>query len=369
MATQGEKYRRLRDFLQGSFVPSELEVFLRLNGYAEVADAVPRGTAAADYFFDIVQRLDHRGLVDGEFFGHLTRERPRKQAKIKGLELLWLEEEPIPAEPVESPQEIVNSIDMKLRLIPDGEFFMGSLESDRDASENEKPQHRVRITQPFYLGIHPVTRGQFRRFVEANSYRSEAEKDDKGGWGRVAGQKWVQDPKFTWHSPEFDQTDDHPVVNVSWNDAKAFSDWLSRQEGQNYRLPTEAEWEYACRAGTTTRFSFGDDGNALGQHAWYFANSNNQAHPVGKKKPNAFGLYDMHGHVWEWCSDWYGADYYKRLPAVDPQGPGPAANKVIRGGSWDSGHQHARSACRFWLAPGYRGSNRGFRLARGQSGR
>jgi formylglycine-generating enzyme required for sulfatase activity len=171
--------------------------------------------------------------------------------------------------------EWTNALGMKLKLIPDGEFLMGSPESDPQVTNDEKPQHRVRITQPFYLGIHPVTRGQFRRFAEATRYQTEAEKDGKGGYGwDTAAGKWVQDPKFSWRSPGFDQTDDHPVVTVSWNDAMAFSDWLGRQEGQKYRLPTEAEWEYACRAGTTTRFSFGDDENALGQYAWYSANSN-----------------------------------------------------------------------------------------------
>jgi formylglycine-generating enzyme required for sulfatase activity len=385
MATQGEKYRRLHDFLKGSFRPAEFEIFLKLNGYAEVADAVPRNTAGSDYFFDIVQALDHRGLVDGEFFGHLTRERPRKEAEIKSLEELWLEAEPISAEPAEPRAagptrpgpvtihelpEVINSIGMKLKLIPAGEFLMGSPESDPDAFDDEKPQHRVRITQPFYLGIHQVTRGQFRRFVAAARYLTEAERDGNGGWGwDAAANKWIQDPKFTWRSPGFDQTDDHSVVNVSWNDATAFSDWLSGHEGQEYRLPTEAEWEYACRAGATSRFSFGDDDSALGQYAWYSANSNRQTQPVGEKKPNGFGLYDMHGNVWEWCWDGYGADYYQQSLADDPRGPGAAASRVIRGGGWNIGPRRARSAYRGRSTPGNRYDYLGFRLARGQSDR
>src|SRR5262249_14669001 len=146
---------------------------------------------------------------------------------------------------------IVNSIGMKLKLIPAGEFLMGSSHTDSGPSDDEEPPHRVRITQPFYLGIHQVTRGQFRRFVEATGYQTEAETDGKGGfgwdtspgkggfrWAKPTG-KWVQNPKFTWRAPGFDQTDEHPVVNVSWNDTRAFSDWLSQQEGQTYRLPTE----------------------------------------------------------------------------------------------------------------------------------
>jgi formylglycine-generating enzyme required for sulfatase activity len=268
---------------------------------------------------------------------------------------------PEPARSSVLPTEVVNSIGMKLKLIPAGEFLMGSPESDRDAYENEKPQHRVWITQPFYLGIHPVTRGQFQRFVEATRYQTDAEKDGQGKWG--------QDPKFTWRSPGFDQTDDHPVVNVSWNDATAFSAWLSRQEGQEYRLPTEAEWEYACRAGTTTRLSFGDDEDALGQYAWYAANSKDQTHPVGEKKPNAFGLYDMHGNVWEWCWDGYDAAYYQKSPAVDPRGPDPASDRVFRGGSQNNEPRYARSAYRYGFEPDTRHDYLGFRLALVQSGR
>jgi formylglycine-generating enzyme required for sulfatase activity len=190
----------------------------------------------------------------------------------------------------------VGSIGMKLKLIPAGEFLMGSPDSDPDADNGEKLRLRVRIMKPFYLGVYPVTRGQFRRFVEAAGYRTEAEKVGKGGrgWDGAAG-NWVQNPKFTWRSPGFEQTDDHPVVNVSWNDASAFCEWLSGQEGQKYRLPTEAEWEYACRAGSQTRYCFGDDEKMLGEYAWYAANSGSRTHAVGEKKPNAFGLHDMHG--------------------------------------------------------------------------
>ena len=122
----------------------------------------------------------------------------------------------------------------------------------------------MRITQPFYLGVHEVTRGQFRRFVDEAGYQTEAEKDGKGGWGwNEETKKFEQNPRFTWQNPGFEQTDEHPVVNVSWNDAVAFIAWLSRKEGKTYRLPTEAEWEYACRAGTTTRYSCGDDPEGL----------------------------------------------------------------------------------------------------------
>src|SRR5262249_1018949 len=149
-------------------------------------------------------------------------------------------------------RELTNSIGMKLILIRAGEFLMGS--PDGDGDDDEHPQHRVRITQPFYLGVHEVTRGQFRRFVDEAGYQTETAQDGKDGWGgKEEAKKFEQNRGYSWQNPGFEQTDDHPVVNVSWNDVVAFAAWLSRKEGDTYRLPTEAEWEYACRAGTTTR--------------------------------------------------------------------------------------------------------------------
>ena len=163
--------------------------------------------------------------------------------------------------------------------------------------------------------------------------------------------------------PGFEQTDQHPVVNVSWNDAVAFAEWLSRKEGKTYRLPTEAEWEYACRAGTTTRYFCGDDAEGLAEvgkrRGWDGPGKVSRLDvtiaardgfvytaPVGRYRPNAWGLHDMHGNVWEWCWDWYGADYYKALTRGRPAGPLEAADRVIRGGSWSSDPRHCRSADR-----------------------
>src|SRR5271165_5955359 len=163
-----------------------------------------------------------------------------------------------------SPSLITNSLGMKFTRIKAGEFLMGSPDTDKDAYDDEKPQHRVRITRPFYLGVHEVTRGQFRRFVDDTGYQTDAEKDGKGGTGwNEEAKKFEQNPRYTWLNPGFEQTDEHPVVNVSWNDAVAFAGWLSRREGVTYRLPTEAEWEYACRAGTTTNYCNGDDPEGL----------------------------------------------------------------------------------------------------------
>jgi len=155
-----------------------------------------------------------------------------------------------------------------------------------------------------------------------------------------------------------------PVEEVSWNDAQEFCRKLSQQEGKAYRLPTEAEWEYACRAGSGTRFHFGDDESQLGEYAWYENNSESQTHPVGTKRPNAFGLFDMHGSVWEWCSDGYDESYYKNSPVDDPQGPSAGDVRVLRGGSWYGWPGDSRSALRLRGTPDGRISSVGFRVAR-----
>jgi len=275
---------------------------------------------------------------------------------------------------------ITNSLGMKFAPIKAGEFQMGSPDTDKDASDDEKPQHRVRITRPFYLGVHEVTRGQFRRFVDDAGYQTEAEKDGKGGWGYKAANKFEQNPRYTWLNPGFEQTDLHPVVNVSWNDAVAFAKWLSQKEGKTYRLPTEAEWEYACRAGTTTRYFCGDDaeglaevgnvadGTAKAKHpdwTWAIAAEDGFVYtsPVGHYRPKAWGLYDMHGNVCEWCWDWYGKDFYKTPRVDDPAGPLEAADRVVRVGCWYRFWGYCRSAKRDRFTPDFRSSNLGFRLA------
>jgi formylglycine-generating enzyme required for sulfatase activity len=242
---------------------------------------------------------------------------------------------------------------IKLKRIPAGKFLMGSPVGV--AEMDEHPQHEVQITRPFYLGVYEVTQGQYRAVMGNNP---------SGSTG----------------------SDDSPVKQVLWLDAVKFCNRLSEREGRKpyyrievdtqnvtiaggdgYRLPTEAEWEYACGAGTTTRYSFGDDENALGQYAWYGVNSGGRTHPVGAKQPNAFGLYDMHGNVWELCWDWYNPDYYKQSPLLDPQGPERAVFRVIRGGCWRDIPRLARSAFRYKCGPEYRGSDVGFRVARVQS--
>jgi formylglycine-generating enzyme required for sulfatase activity len=304
-------------------------------------------------------------------------------------------------------KQITNSIGMKLTLIPSGEFMMGSEESAEDAAAffrknygeeyltadyfvTEHPQHRVRITKPFYLGTYHVTRGQFRQFVQDTRFKTEAEKGDNLGVFDIdidrdnvdpEAEKWKHNKNHFWDNTGFEQTDEHPVVNVSWNDAVAFCEWLSHKEGKIYRLPTEAEWEYACRAGTTTRYYIGDDPEALATVAnvadgTLTAKYRNWKHtikardgylftsPVGQFKPNAFGLFDMHGNAWQWCADHGDGGYVGESMLVDPKGISTGDRRVIRGGSWLNGPNCCRSAKRSDTEPINRKSDIGFRVAR-----
>jgi formylglycine-generating enzyme required for sulfatase activity/serine/threonine protein kinase len=259
---------------------------------------------------------------------------------------------------------------IKLRLIPSGTFQMGS--HDGGGKNDEHPQHQVTITRPFYLGVYEVTQAQYEAVTGQNpSYFSHK----AVGKNAVAGQS----------------TDQLPVENVSWLDAVKFCNLLSEKEGlrpfyqiggetvrvldwnaPGFRLPTEAEWEYACRAGNAAAYCFGADASQLGEYAWYDgisrANGTRCTHPVGRKLPNGFKVHDMHGNVWEWCWDWYDEAYYKQSPVEDPRGPDAASGRVNRGGGWDDGAGNCRSAYRLRGVPADRDTDLGFRLALGQSG-
>jgi formylglycine-generating enzyme required for sulfatase activity len=240
-----------------------------------------------------------------------------------------------------------NSLGMKLRRIPAGTFVMGSPPTERGRSLEEK-QHEVDITRPFYLGIFEVTQEEYRKVTgKSPSHFSST----GGGSGLVKGL----------------DTRRHPVEGISWEDARRFCKQLSelpdeRKRKRVYRLPTEAEWEYACRAGTDTAYSFGSSATELGDYAWYAGTSGGMTHPVGQKKPNAWGLYDMHGNVAEWCADPYSEEYYEHSPRKDPRGPDTQPVpplRVLRGGSWQDGAGDARSAGRHHSLPSFsQGANR-----------
>jgi len=226
----------------------------------------------------------------------------------------------------------VNSIGMHFVLIPAGTFLMGQGQGEA-GDEDELPQHQVTLTQPFYLQTTPVTQGQ---------------------WVEVMG----ENPAFFHEGGE-----NCPVENVSWEEAQEFISRLNHLEKtDDYRLPTEGEWEYACRAGSRGPYCFGNDEDDLQKFAWYEANSGESTHPVDRLRPNAWGLYDMHGNVFEWCQDWFGP--YPSGPVTDPTGPAEGELRVLRGGSWHSPAEELRCAYRHRLTPGYRYQHEGFRVAR-----
>jgi formylglycine-generating enzyme required for sulfatase activity len=279
---------------------------------------------------------------------------------------------------VDLPKEITNSIGMKLVLIPAGKFMMGSSESPAQVAsafnrmirngfveqasffQDEHPRHEVTISRRFYLGSTEVTNGQFRAFVRDSGHVTDAEREGTGGGGFDPNRRTTFDRNQgnSWQRPGlWTATDDLPVVVVSWNDAQAFCRWLSAKEGVRYRLPTEAEWEYACRAGTTTRYWTGDDPQTLQGAAnipdgalrdWYARYTRERldyptlngrdgySHlsPAGRFRANPFGLHDMHGNVWEWCQDNYDADRYTSGNHIDPTGRSGTDLYVIRGGCY-----------------------------------
>ncbi|MCY3020379.1 MAG: SUMF1/EgtB/PvdO family nonheme iron enzyme, partial [Planctomycetota bacterium] len=230
-----------------------------------------------------------------------------------------------------------------------------------EGGNEEKPAHKVKISKPFYMGKYHVTVAQFRAFVDATKHVTEAEKAGNKGYTWDNG--WKELGGVNWMKPNFPQEDNHPVCLVTWNDAKEFCKWVAKKTGRNACLPTEALWEYACRAGTTTKFNTGDKDSDLEQAGWFSKNSGTRTHPVGQRKPDAWGLYDMHGNVWEWVQDYFNDNYYAESPPVDPKGPTSGGNRVLRGGSWDAGPDHCRAAHRDRGDPGCRATKLGFRLA------
>jgi len=240
-----------------------------------------------------------------------------------------------------------------------GSFQMGSNEGD----DSEKPVHTVTVGS-FYMGKYEVTVAQFRQFINDAGYQTDADKDGgsyiwTGKWEKRSGVNWKCDAEGNIR-PQSEYN--HPVIHVSWNDATEYCNWLSRKTGKNYWLPTEAEWEYAARGGNQSRGYTYSGGNNLDEVAWYDGNSGNKTHPVGQKRPNELGLYDMSGNVWEWCKDWYGGDFYKTSSAIEPKGPSTGSYRVSRGGSWYSNAQICRPSYRLSYLPGYRISFLGFRL-------
>lgn len=241
--------------------------------------------------------------------------------------------EPVKLKPVEPAKSFVedlgNGVKLEMLLIPKGSFLMGSADGDESAFGQEKPQHRVEITEAFYLGKYQITQGQ---------------------WQAVMGN----------NPSKFKKGNDYPVERVSWDDCHEFLEKLNQKTGKQYRLPSEAEWEYACRAGTTTKYYFGDDAKQLGKYAWFNGNANSETRPVGQKKPNQFGLYDIHGNVWEWCEDSWENNF--GTPRTQKPLVASSDTRVLRGGSWFSFPRICCSVRRFDSSRVSWDSDNGFRV-------
>jgi formylglycine-generating enzyme required for sulfatase activity/tRNA A-37 threonylcarbamoyl transferase component Bud32 len=262
----------------------------------------------------------------------LAKEREKRYGSVEELAqaIKDLKEKPELLKTGSLPETWFNELGMQFRLIPAGSFMMGASPDDSEARDDERPQHRVEITRPFYIGVYEVTQEQYELVMGSNPSRFKGSR--------------------------------RPVECVDWDEAKMFCRMLGKMTGEKYRLPSEAEWEFACRAGTTTKYYWGD--NVNGDYGWYADNSKGETHEVGRKQPNDWGLYDMSGNVWEWCQDWYDAGYYSRSPSKDPVGPPSGNVRVLRGGSWGDDARHLRSSVRDWVTPDDRNSLNGFRIVR-----
>jgi formylglycine-generating enzyme required for sulfatase activity len=273
----------------------------------------------------------------------------------------------------------LNSLGMTLWLIPVGEFMMGSSRESIDSLaldarqrqaanyvvarlESELPRHRVRLTGPFDMSSTEVTVAQFREFIESSGYRTDIERSGRG-YGRSES-KWQRDPRFHWANlGTLVQEDSWPVVNISYYDAQTFCRWLSEREGSRYRLPSEAEWEFACRAGSALSWSSGAGDASLTEYAVHGPGMPSML-SVGTLLPNAFGLFDTSGNVWEWCRDWFAADYYSRSPDANPPGPRQGERRVVRGGSFANLASYQRCAARQGELPDRGRQSIGFRVVR-----
>ena len=263
----------------------------------------------------------------------------------------------------------IDDLNLAMVWIKPGTFTMGSPSTERHRERDER-QHQVTITNGFWLGACEVTVDQWAVFARVSGYQTEAERGD--GISQWIRGQWQRVPKSSWNNPGFAQTGVHPVVGISWNDASEFCAWLTARERDagrmspnfRYTLPTEAQWEYACRAGYDGPYF--PDVKSLNDEIWFrFGDglggilAEDNTHPTGQRRPNAWGLYDVHGNVFEWCHDWYTPELADH--AIDPKGAEVGTERVCRGGAWSSYGKCVRSALRGRDFPNSRGNNLGFR--------
>ncbi|QXD15898.1 SUMF1/EgtB/PvdO family nonheme iron enzyme [Rhodocaloribacter litoris] len=325
----------------------------------EIADVTPAEHGTVERAGDALVYHPNEGFEGTDIFTYRVTDGEAVSApatvtvtvRLERIDLsdLFAPPPPVPDEPDTSITPA--HLNLSFVTVPAGSFLMGTSQGPPDT----RPRHRVQFDAPFQLSTHEVTVEQFGLFVQATGYRTEAERI---GWAWVwENGSYVQKNGLTWRNPGYPQTNRHPVVCVSWNDARAFADWAG------VRLPTEAEWEYAARAGEMGQRLGERRNEAPGETTWYAANAEGHPRPVMQKAPNAWGLYDIQGNVWEWVQDWYDAGYYARSPRLDPQGPETGTLRVVRGGSW-------RDNVAGWLilrnnaSEGFRSNEIGFRVAR-----
>ena len=251
----------------------------------------------------------------------------------------------------------------ELVTVPAGTFIMGGSSVDTFAKSREFPNREITIAKPFHIGKFEVTVGQYRAFVLSTNYQTVAERSEKGGWKAGKSTSWGEQSKsYTWQTPGYTTSESHPVTIIAYEDAVAYCDWLTKETGKKFRLPTEVEWEYACRAGSDSVYCF--DIQARDDHVWsvYNAGFQNHPYPVGLRLANSWGIYDIAGNVREWCLDWFAEDAYKLAYEENPLGPEEGEFRVVRGACFIDRELFMRSSFRGFLAPEMVVNNQGFRV-------